>query len=205
MSFIVAKAANRRQAFAAAYGLRSIYCLLESILNIILLNMNRRCRTRCEDMLRMTAESFPEINSPGMRFIARIFRLRDVIFENAQREMSRFEPPPVEYSVLATLRKTPSPHALRPSDIYKGMLITSGGLTKVLKGLEQRNLLLREDDDTDRRGSRVRLTTTGIELIEVAMKTVIGSDIAMLQRVASPEQLNALAEALQPFTESLDL
>ena len=205
MSFIVAKAANRRQAFAAAYGLRSIYCLLESILNIILLNMNRRCRTRCEDMLRMTAESFPEINSPGMRFIARIFRLRDVIFENAQREMSRFELSPVEYSVLATLRKTPSPHALRPSDIYKGMLITSGGLTKVLKGLEQRNLLLREDDDTDRRGSRVRLTTTGIELIEVAMKTVIGSDIAMLQRVASPEQLNALAEALQPFTESLDL
>ncbi|TVT59226.1 MAG: MarR family transcriptional regulator [Azoarcus sp. PHD] len=167
--------------------------------------MNPRCRTRCEDMLRMTAESFPEIHSPGMRFIARIFRLRDLIFENAQREMSRFELSPVEYSVLATLRKTPSPHALRPSDIYKGMLITSGGLTKVLKALEQRGLLLREDDDTDRRGSRVRLTPAGIELIEVAMKTVIGSDIAMLQRVASPEQLDALAEALQPFTENLDL
>lgn len=155
-------------------------------------------------MLRMTAESFPEINSPGLRFITRVFRLRDLIYENAQREMSRFELSPVEYSVLTTLRKTPSPHALRPSDIYKGMLITSGGLTKVLKGLEHRGLLLREDDAADRRGSRVRLSAAGIDLIEIAMKTVIGSDIAMLQRVASPEQLDALAEALQPFTENLD-
>lgn len=156
-------------------------------------------------MLRMTAESFPEINSPGMRFIARVFRLRNLIYENAQREMSRFELSPVEYSVLTTLRKTPSPHVLRPSDIYKGMLITSGGLAKVLKGLEQKGLILREDNDSDRRGARARLSPAGIDLIEVAMKTVIGSDIAMLHRVASPEQLDALAEALQPFTENLDL
>ena len=190
---------------AVKCGLAPSFCLLESILETILRSMSTRCRTRCEDMLRMTAESFPEINSPGLRFITRVFRLRDLIYENAQREMSRFELSPVEYSVLATLRKTPSPHALRPSDIYKGMLITSGGLTKVLKSLEQRGLILREDNAADRRGSRVRLSAAGIELIETAMKTVIGSDIAMLQRVASPEQLDALAEALQPFTEKLDV
>ncbi|MBR0564903.1 MarR family transcriptional regulator [Azoarcus sp. L1K30] len=155
-------------------------------------------------MLRMTADSFPEINTPGMRLIARIFRLRDLIYENAQREMARFDVSPVEYSVLATLRKTPAPHELRPSDIYKGMLLTSGGLTKVLKGLESKGYILRTDDDADRRGCRIRLTPEGIELIEHAMKTVIGSDIALLERVASPEQLDALAEALQPFTENLD-
>lgn len=155
-------------------------------------------------MLRMTADSFPEINTPGMRLIARIFRLRDLIYENAQREMARFDVSPVEYSVLATLRKTPAPHELRPSDIYKGMLLTSGGLTKVLKGLESKGCILRTDDDADRRGCRIRLTPAGVELIERAMKTVIGSDIALLERVASPEQLDALAEALQPFTENLD-
>ena len=100
-------------------------------------------------MLRQTSESFPEIDSPGMRFIARLFRLRDVIFENAQREMAEFELSPAEYSVLATLRKTPAPHRLKPSDIYKGMLLSSGGLSKVLKTLEERGLVLREDDQDD--------------------------------------------------------
>ena len=155
-------------------------------------------------MLRQTSESFPEIDSPGMRFIARLFRLRDVIFENAQREMAEFELSPAEYSVLATLRKTPAPHRLKPSDIYKGMLLSSGGLSKVLKTLEERGLVLREDDRDDRRGSLVRLSPVGVELSERAMKAVIGSDIAMLNRVADTARLDALAEALKPFTESLD-
>ncbi|MBX3685856.1 MAG: MarR family transcriptional regulator [Rhodocyclaceae bacterium] len=166
--------------------------------------MTRKCRTRCEHMLRQTSESFPEIDSPGMRFIARLFRLRDVIFENAQREMAEFELSPAEYSVLATLRKTPAPHRLKPSDIYKGMLLSSGGLSKVLKTLEERGLVLREDDQDDRRGSLVRLSPAGVELSERAMKAVIGSDIAMLNRVADTARLDALAEALKPFTESLD-
>lgn len=155
-------------------------------------------------MLSQTAESFPEIDSPGMRFIARLFRLRDVVFENAQREMANFDLSPAEYSVLATLRKTPAPHRLKPSDIYKGMLLSSGGLTKVLKTLEARGYVLREDDEDDRRGSLVRLSAEGVALAEEAMKAVIGGDIAMLNRVADPAQLEALAEALKPFTETLD-
>ncbi len=155
-------------------------------------------------MLSMTSVSFPEIDTPGMRLIARVFRLRDLIFENAQREMARFELSPAEYSVIATLRRTPAPHELRPSDLYKGMLLTSGGLTKVLKGLEERGYVERHDDATDRRGTRVRLTAEGIAFAERAMKAVIGGDIAMLRRVAEPDELDALAEALRPFTETLD-
>jgi len=155
-------------------------------------------------MLRQTADSFPEINSPGMRFIARVFRLRDLIFENAQREMARFDLSPAEYSVLATLRKSPAPHALRPSDIYKGMLLSSGGLTKVLKTLEARGLICREANDSDRRGSLVKLTDTGIRFAEEVMQTVIGSDVALLLRVADADTVDRLSEALQPFTEILD-
>jgi len=166
--------------------------------------MNTRCRTRCEDMLRQTAESFPEIYSPGMRAIARIFRLRDLIFENAQREMARHELSPAEYSVLATLRKTPAPHALRPADITKGMLLSSGGLTKVLKALEDRGFIEREDDPNDKRGSIARLTDGGIAFAEQVMHAVVGGDVVMLERVADAKAVEALADALQPFTEALD-
>lgn len=155
-------------------------------------------------MLRQTADSIPELYSPGMRAIARIFRLRDLIFENAQREMARYDLSPAEYSVLATLRKTPAPHALRPADITKGMLLTSGGLTKVLNALEERGLIEREDDPNDRRGSIARLTTGGVAFAEEVMHAVVGSDVAMLERVADADAVEALASALQPFTEALD-
>lgn len=155
-------------------------------------------------MLRQTADSFPELYSPGMRAIARIFRLRDLIFENAQREMARFDLSPAEYSVLSTLRKTPAPHALRPADITKGMLLTSGGLTKVLNALEGRGLIEREDDPNDRRGSIARLTDGGVVFAEEVMHAVVGGDVAMLERVADADAVEALASALQPFTEALD-
>ena len=155
-------------------------------------------------MLRQTADSFPELYSPGMRAIARIFRLRDLIFENAQREMARFDLSPAEYSVLATLRKTPAHHALRPADITKGMLLTSGGLTKVLNALEDRGLIEREDDPNDRRGSIARLTAGGVAFAEEVMHAVVGGDVAMLERVADADAVEALASALQPFTEALD-
>lgn len=155
-------------------------------------------------MLRQTSQSFPELYSPGMQAIARIFRLRDLIFENAQREMARFDLSPAEYSVLSVLRKTPSPHALRPSDITKGMLLTSGGLTKVLKALEDRGLIEREEDPDDKRGSIARLTPDGVTFTEAAMHAVVGGDVAMLERVADAGAVEALAAALQPFTEALD-
>jgi len=155
-------------------------------------------------MLRQTAESFPEIYSPGMRAIARIFRLRDLIFENAQREMARHDLSPAEYSVLSTLRKTPAPHALRPTDITKGMLLTSGGLTKVLKALESRGLIRRDEDPDDKRGSIVTLTPDGVAFAETVMQAVVGSDVAMLERSADADAVEALARALQPFTEALD-
>lgn len=166
--------------------------------------MTRKCRTSCEDLLAQTAQSFPEIDTPGMRFIARVLRLRDIIFENAQKEMAHFDLSAAEYSVLATLRRTPHPHELRPSDIYKGMLLSSGGLTKVLKNLEERRLVERYADTEDRRGSRIRLSQQGIELAQAAMQSVISSDIAMLEKAADADQLAELADAMKRFTDRLD-
>ncbi|MDX9716392.1 MAG: MarR family transcriptional regulator [Thauera sp.] len=166
--------------------------------------MKRKRPARCEDLLSQTAAHFPEINTPALRLISRLFRLREVIFENAQREMARFELSAAEFSVLSTLRKAPTPFERRPSEIYKGMLLTSGGLTKILKALEARGLIERVGDEADRRSSRVRLTSVGVEIAEAAMKAVIASDTAMLNRVADSAALDAIAESLRPFTEVLD-
>lgn len=76
---------------------------------------------------------------------------------------------PAEFDVLATLRRSPPPHVLTPSEVQRGMFITSGGLTKVLQLLETKGLIVRTTSDTDRRSKPVHLSPVAIELIETAV------------------------------------
>jgi DNA-binding MarR family transcriptional regulator len=75
----------------------------------------------------------------------------------------------VEFDVLATLRRSPQPYALTPSDIQHSMLITSGGLTKILIELENRGLISRTTDESDRRIKPVALTEKGMPLLHKTM------------------------------------
>ena len=75
----------------------------------------------------------------------------------------------VEFDVLATLRRSPQPYALTPSEIQQSMLITSGGLTKILIELENRGLVSRTTDESDRRIKPVALTEKGLPILYKAM------------------------------------
>jgi DNA-binding MarR family transcriptional regulator len=50
---------------------------------------------------------------------------------------------PSELDVLVTLRRSAAPWVLTPSEIQRALLITSGGLTKILQQLEGRGLVTR--------------------------------------------------------------
>ena len=77
-----------------------------------------------------------------------------------------------EFELLCALRVQAPPHRLTPSKLYDAMLISSGGLTKVLKGLEARELVLRPMDIDDGRSRPVALTPSGRALVETAIQQV---------------------------------
>ncbi|MDP3124759.1 MAG: MarR family transcriptional regulator, partial [Thiobacillus sp.] len=68
---------------------------------------------------------------------------------------------PAEFDVLATLRNAPAPHELTPTQLQDSLLITSGGLTKVMLQLETRNLVIRSRHQTDQRVKPIKLTPAG--------------------------------------------
>jgi DNA-binding MarR family transcriptional regulator len=81
---------------------------------------------------------------------------------------------PTEFDVLATLRNAPPPHELTPSQVQGLMVITSGGLTKVMRQLEERKLVSRSLPGTDQRVKPVRITAAGKRLVERLMVEVSG-------------------------------
>ena len=68
--------------------------------------------------------------------------------------------------VLASLYFDDNP--LSP-DLYDATVFSSGGMTKVLKKLEERNLIKREASSSDKRSMLISLTAQGRELIENCM------------------------------------
>lgn len=164
----------------------------------------RNTRYHVEDMLLRTAQNWPDADTAVNRLVNRLFRLHDLILEDSAKEMARFDISPVEFTVLSSLRKLAPPHEMRPSELYNAMLVTSGGMTKILKSLDARKLVERIPDPNDGRGIRVRLTATGAALIEEVMEAVQASQAMMLAKAADPSAVVTLAESLAAFTSTLD-
>ena len=69
--------------------------------------------------------------------------------------------------VLASLYFDDNP--LSPTDLYDATVFSSGGMTKVLKKLEERDLIKREISSNDKRSTLISLTSSGRDLIESCM------------------------------------
>jgi DNA-binding MarR family transcriptional regulator len=111
----------------------------------------------------------PDIDSSGKEVVGRILRLEEVVLRTFNKVLHPFGLKYQAYAVLATLRVSGKPYRLSPSRLQATLLFTSGGLSNLLKRLENDGLISRSIDPTDRRGVSVKLTTKGLRLIDVAM------------------------------------
>lgn len=164
-------------------------------------------RVTAEEILRRFAAYWPE---PGRRWwsgrlMVPLSRLHDLVAGELDAVARRHGLAGAAVDVLATLRRTPPPHELRPGELADAVLLSSGGLTKALHGLHRRGLVERPDrDHADRRRRPVRLTEAGRVLIEEAMEELLAAETALLGRVLTPEQAELLAAQLRRIVAALE-
>src|SRR5262245_43655454 len=96
--------------------------------------------------------------------LVRLARLALLIERLQLAVLAPFDLTAGDYGVLAMLRRAGEPYALNPSQLYGRLQRSSGGMTKILKRLEDGGLVKRSPDPADGRGSRVSLTKPGLEL-----------------------------------------
>lgn len=108
-----------------------------------------------------------------------------------------------EFDVLATLRRSGAPFALRPTELYLSMMITSGGMTARLDRLEKLGLIRRRRAEDDRRSIIVELTAAGKKKIEAVFRDDMEIENRMLARFAEKDRaelvrlLRKLAQAMR--------
>src|SRR5204863_7499174 len=75
-----------------------------------------------------------------------------------------------EFDVLATLRRAGAPYALRPTELYTSLMISSGGLTARLDRLEAAGLIRRRAAKDEARSVVVELAPAGKKRFEAAFR-----------------------------------
>jgi DNA-binding MarR family transcriptional regulator len=153
-------------------------------------------RDRVDEIVEEWRVQLPDTVGPAMELGKRIHRLAGRLQEVVRAETAAAGLTPAEFDVLSALRRAGPPYALKPSDLAGGLLLTSGGISNVLRRLQQDGAIDRQADAADARVAWVRLTPAGVALAERVVRAVTKAQ-ARLFAPAPPDLLTAAADQLR--------
>lgn len=137
-----------------------------------------------------------DIDSSGKEVVGRLLRLEGIVLNSVNSALKTLGVKYQEYAVLATLRVAGTPYRLSPSQLQSTLLFTSGGLSNLLKRLEEQGWVKRSTDPADGRGVLVKLTAKGKRLADEAMPIHAAAELHLV-RMLDQEQRANLATLLQ--------
>lgn len=157
-----------------------------------------------QDTLEEYRANWPEFDRPETRVMLGLIRLNDLVLDSTRAEIAKHGLTMAGFEALMTLRSQPEPWQMTPTALFRAILITSGGMTKVLKQLEQSGYVQRADNPGDQRSRFVRLTQKGKVFAEVVMEEVAEHDRRILQDALNEQQINQLAKVLLRTVDKIE-
>jgi DNA-binding MarR family transcriptional regulator len=145
----------------------------------------------------------PGFDLGPLEVTGRLSRIGPLLARRQEAVFSRFGVNRGEVGALSALRVAGPPHRLSPTNLGRGLMLSSAGVTSRIDRLERRGLVRRLPDPDDRRGIIVELTDEGISLVDQAVAAVSESDRQLLGRLEERE-LKDLEELLRKLLATLE-
>jgi DNA-binding MarR family transcriptional regulator len=110
----------------------------------------------------------PDLDVSVTHVLQRITRLYLLQSASFAEVFGRFGITFGEFEVLGALLRSGPPHRLKPTDLVRAMVLSSGAMTNRIDNLEAAGLVERLRDPTDRRCTLVALTKKGRKVVDQA-------------------------------------
>ena len=138
-----------------------------------------------------------------MSVLGRAYRLSNLVRPSVEQTFAQFDLDRGEFDVLSTLLRSGPPYRLIPTQLYRTLMISSGGLTHRLARLEKAGLVRRIPTTADGRSLAVELTEEGSQRTEAAFRLDMHNEAQFLTDLEEHE-LDTLAMLLRKLNASIE-
>ncbi|HYC98100.1 MarR family transcriptional regulator [Brevundimonas sp.] len=149
------------------------------------------------------ARELPDLDTRGMEVLGRARRIVLQSRPPIEAVFARYGLDAGEFDVLSTLRRSGEPYALRPTELYRSLMISSGGLTDRLNRLTKAGMITRPPSPGDRRSLLVQLTDRGRTAVEAAFREDMAIEAGLLAALDDAERA-ALADLLRKLALDME-
>ena len=145
----------------------------------------------------------PDVDTRGMEVLGRARRIVLSSRPAIEAVFARHGLDAGEFDVLSTLRRSGPPYALRPTELYRSLMISSGGLTDRLNRLVRSGMITRPPSPGDGRSLLVQLTDKGRAAAEAALREDMAVEAGILAVLGDAER-KALAGLLRKLALGME-
>jgi DNA-binding MarR family transcriptional regulator len=149
-----------------------------------------------DEARRRWARERPDLDTSPMAVVARLGRATAYLDAGVEARLAEFGLNRSAWDVLASLRRQGPPYRLSPTELYVGLMRSSGAMTHRLRRLERAGLVERVSDPGDARALLVQLTPEGVALTDRIAPLHLDNERELLSALDQTEQ-RALAELLR--------
>lgn len=158
---------------------------------------------RISQRMEQWAAELPDLDTIGMAILGRARWITIRARQDIEAVFERYDLDTGEFDVLATLLRSDKPYRLRPTELYRSLMISSGGLTSRLDRLEKRGLIEREKSEEDSRSFLVTLSEKGRAVTERAFREDMAVEKHLLE-CFDDEEKAVLSRLLSRLVTHLD-
>lgn len=135
-------------------------------------------------------EISPEAYNESIKISIPFFMLHKSIFEEGENILtSKYKINQSELDVLGSLFYLSEENFTQsPTQLYEKLLFSSGGMTKILKKLEEKKLIKRVENKDDKRSKLVQITSRGKDITNKALKEMLEIEEGYYKKLSKEEQ-----------------
>ncbi len=144
----------------------------------------------------------PDLDVTPLEVLSRVSRLGRRLDRARNTAFAEYGLDGWEFDVLSALRRAGTPYELSPGQLVTATLVTSGTMTNRVDRLAARGYVEREPDPSDRRGVIVRLTPSGMAVVDAALSDLLAHEHELLAELGNDERddlAGLLRRLLRPF------
>ena len=141
-----------------------------------------------DDILEQWSDERPELDTASLGVVIRVMSLYKAFSGQASEALEPLDLEVFEYDVMSALRRQGSPFALAASELAAETGMSSGAMTNRVNRLEDRGIVQRRQDKSDRRGVIVSLTPRGLAMTDDAIRLRLDAADSGLSGIAAGER-----------------